>query len=363
MEITRPTVLEVDINAFKHNVEEIKKRVGDGVTIMPVIKANAYGTYLNKRLDILNLFDIVAVAIVDEAVEIRKLGYTKDIFVLNQPYEDEISKIEEYDITIGLSSESFLEALANAKKNIKVHIEIGTGMGRTGIHPKRVKEFIEKINKHPNVIIEGMYTHLSSADVDDEYTRKQIKSFEFAIEEENECNKDLKFLHSSASNGILNYSNTYYNLIRPGIILYGYGSYEDATNKVDIIPTIKLKSKVTYIKIVKEGISIGYSRSYKTTRETKVATVPIGYADGLRRALSNNGEVVIAGKKAPIIGCVCMDSIMVDITDLENVCEGDDVYIWDNKNITLEEVAKKCDTINYEIMCTISDRVPRVFKI
>ncbi len=362
MEVTRPTVLEVDLNAFKYNVEQIKKYVGEGVKIMPVIKANAYGTYLNKRLDILEMFDIVAVAIVDEAVELRKLGYTKEIFVLNQPYKDEVEKIAKYDITVGLSSEGFLEELAKVSKDVKVHIEIGTGMGRTGIHPRRVKEFFEKVEKHPNITIEGMYTHLSCADYDDEYTNKQLKSFEFALNEEKECYKDLKYLHSSASNGILNYENSYYNLVRPGIILYGYESYEETMKKISLKPVCKLKSKVTFIKEVKEGISIGYSRSFTTTRMTKVATIPIGYADGLRRSLSNKGEVVINGKKVPIIGNICMDSFMADITDFEDVEVGDDVYIWDNENITLEEVASSCDTINYEIMCTISDRVPRVFK-
>ena len=361
MDIIRPTVMEVDLNAFKYNVSQIKKYVGEDVKLMLVIKANAYGTYINKRIDVLENFDIVAVALVDEAVELRKIGYTKEIFVLNQPYKDEIPKIIENQITLGVSSESFIEALGKRREEVKIHVEIGTGMGRTGIHPYKVDQFAEKIKKYTNIKVEGMYTHLSSADYDLEYTNKQLNSFKAAIDAGRECFGAFKYIHCSASNGILNCSNSYYNLVRPGIILYGYESFDETMQKIDLKPVCKLKSKVTYLKEVKEGTSVGYSRNYITTRNTKIATIPIGYADGLKRALSNKGEVVIKGKKASIIGSICMDSFMADVTDLEDVSVGDDVYIWDNENITVEDVAKACDTINYEIICTVSERVPRVF--
>lgn len=361
MEITRPTVLEVDLNNFKHNVKQIQNYVGNNVKLMPVIKASAYGTYINKCVDIINEFDIVAVAVVDEAIELRNLGYKKEIFVLNQPYKDEIEKIAKYDITVGISSLGFLNELGKCVGKIKIHIEIGTGMGRTGINPARVEEYIQEINKYPNVEIEGMYTHLSSADIDFEYTEKQLNSFKNAVDTAKNLLGELKYVHCSASNGILNFPNSYYNLVRPGIILYGYDSCDGAAQKLDLRPICKLKSKITFLKEVEANTSIGYSRSFVTTRKTKVATIPIGYADGFKRTLSNKGEVVIRGKKVPIIGSVCMDSFMVDVTDLEDVTSGDDVYIWDNENITVEEIAKSCGTINYEIICTVSNRVPRVF--
>lgn len=360
MEITRPTIMEVDLSAFKYNVEMIKNKVGEGVGIMPVIKAEGYGTYINHRQDILNEFDIVAVATVDEACFIRRNGYQKEIFVLNQPYKDEITKIIDNNISIGISSNSFLEELGKREETIKVHIEIGTGMGRTGINPARTVEYINKAKEYKNVVIEGIYTHLSSADLDIEYTSKQLASFERAVNDAKEL-VDLKYIHSSASNGILNFPNSYYNLVRPGIILYGYESYEETKKKISLKPVCKLKSKITFLKEVAENTSIGYSRSYITTKKTKVATIPIGYADGLKRSLSNKGCVVINGKKAPIIGNVCMDSFMADVSDIENVNVGDDVYIWDNEIVTLEEVASTAGTINYEMMCTISARVPRVF--
>lgn len=357
-DITRPTRMVVNIQNFKHNINLIKARLNDGVNIMPVIKANAYGTYLNTRLDVLNEFNIVAVATVDEGMQIRKLGYEKEIFILNQPYEDEIIKIIENDLIVGISSDSFAAKLGEYSANIKVHIEIGTGMGRTGINPLRVEEYMNNIPK--NVIVEGIYTHMSSADNDKEYTAKQLKSFEMAVNKMKEL-IDLKYIHVAASNAIFNFPESHYNLVRPGIVMYGYESDEETCKGLDLKPVVSLKSKITFLKDVKEGTSIGYNRSYITTRETKVATVPIGYADGFRRTFSNAGKVLINGKLAPIIGKVCMDGFMVDVTELEEVKVGDDVYIWDNEIIKVEDLAKACDTINYEIISTISSRVPREF--
>lgn len=360
-DITRPTIMEVNLKNLEHNIEQIKNYVGPNVKLMPVIKANGYGTYINKRLDFLNKFEIVAVAIVDEAVEIRKLGYQGEIFVLNQAYKTEIDKIINYNITVGVSSNSFLEELGKRQEKVRIHIEIGTGMGRTGINPSRVEEYINEINRYSNIVIEGIYTHLSSADCDDEYTRKQLESFKCSVQKAKDLGCNLKYIHCSASNGILNYRDSNYNLVRPGIILYGYESFRGALDKIDIKPICKLKSKISFLKEVEAGTSIGYSRSYITTRKTKVATIPIGYADGFSRLLSNRGEVVINHKRVPIIGSICMDGFMADVTELEDVRIGDDVYIWDNEIITVEEIAKSIGTINYEVICTISDRVPRIF--
>lgn len=361
MEITRPTVMEVDLKAFEHNINEIRKYVGKNVKLMPVIKANAYGTYINKVNDVINKFDIVAVATVDEAVELRMQGYENEIFVLNQPYKEEIEKIVKYNITIGISSDSFAEELGKINDEVCVHIEIGTGMGRTGINPKRVEEYINKIQNFKNVKIEGIYTHLSSADFDEEYTKKQLYYFENSVEKAKEILGQIKYIHCNASNGILNYAENSHNLVRPGMIMYGYEPFNGAKEKMDLHAVCKLKSKITFLKEVEEGASIGYSRTFITKRKTKVATIPIGYADGLKRSLSNKGHVYIKGHIVPIIGSVCMDGFMVDVTDLDDIAVGDEVYIWDNENITLEEVAESAGTMNYEMMCTVSSRVPRVF--
>jgi alanine racemase len=361
MEITRPTVLEVNLDNFKYNISQIQKKVGNDVKLMPVIKANGYGTYINKIKEILDMFEIVAVATVDEGIEIRSTGYTGEIFVLNQAYKEEIEKAISNNIILGVSSNEFIEEVRKINKNLKVHLEIETGMGRTGININELDKFIENIKSIKNIEVQGVYSHLSSADIDEEYTKSQLDTFKIASDKVKNNFNTIKYVHISASNGILNYKNSYYNLVRPGIIIYGYPSYEEAGKNIDLKPVCKFKSKITFLKEVEPETSIGYSRKFITKSKTKIATVPIGYADGLRRALSNKGEVVINGEKAPIIGNVCMDSFMVDVTNIKNVNLGDDVYIWDNEIITLEDVAKQCDTINYEIMCTISDRVPRIF--
>lgn len=359
MDITRPVYLEINLNDFEFNIEQIQNYIGKNIELMPVIKANGYGTYINRKLEILNKFNIVAVATVDEGVYLRNLGYEKEIFVLNQPFESEIEKIIKYHIVVGISSYDFANKLAESGRDISVHVEIGTGMGRTGVHPYKIEKYLKSLS--PNIKIEGIYTHFSSADIDDEYSKKQLESFKIAVEKAKELLGEIKYIHAAASNALLNYPESHFNLVRPGIILYGYPASDETFEKINLKPIAKLKAKITFLKTVEKGTSIGYGRSYITEKQTKVATVPIGYADGFRRDFSNGWEVLINGKKAPIIGKVCMDSFMVDVSEIENVAIGDEVIIWDNENITLEQLATKCSTINYEILCTIGTRVPRKF--
>lgn len=358
-EITRPTYLEINLENFNYNIMQIQNKVNDDVKLMPVIKGNGYGTYINHRLDVINQFDIVAVATVDEGVFLRKIGYKKEIFILNQPFKTEIEKIIKYDIQVGISSINFAEELAKYTEEIRVHLEIGTGMGRTGINPNRVEEYLGLLAS--NIKVQGIYTHFSSADTDDEYSKKQLESFNKAVSMATRILGDIKYIHAAASNALLNYKEAHFNLVRPGLIMYGYASADDTLEKIDLKPIAKLKSTVIFLKEVKKGTSIGYNRSFITQRDTKVATIPIGYADGFRRTFSNGWEVLINGKRVPIIGKVCMDSFMVDVTELEDVKVGDEVIIWDNENIMLEDLALKCNTINYEILCTIGERVPRKF--
>lgn len=357
----RTTVMEVDLDKFESNIDKIKSFIGDKA-IMPVIKANGYGTHINFRLDVIKKFNIVAVAIAQEAVELRKIGYDKEIFILNQPYIDDLDEIIENNITIGLSSRSFLEDILDVDKDIKVHLEIETGMNRTGIKLEDLEDFIGRIKQNDHIKVEGVYTHLSSADIDEEYTLKQFDIFKEAVGIIKANFDDIKYIHSSASNGLLFYDDGVSNLTRPGIIMYGYESCDGVKDIIDIEPVCKLKSKVTFLKTIDIGESVSYSRKFKSDAITRVATVPIGYADGFKRELSNKGYLVVNGKKARVLGNVCMDSIMIDVTNIDDVHVGTEVYIWDNEIQTLEDIAKECNTINYEIMSTISDRVPRIFK-
>ncbi len=353
----RTTILEIDKNIIINNINKIKEYTNKEV--MPIIKANGYGTHINKDLSFLNNFNIVGVALVQEGVEIRKNGYKEDIFVLNQPAIDEIEDIIKYNLVIGLSSLEFLEKIKNEK--IKVHLEIETGMNRTGITLNNLNNFIDKVKMKKNIIVEGVYTHLSSADNDDLYTKEQLNKFNKAVDIVKENFKTIKYIHSEASNGILNYKNNTTNLVRAGIIMYGYNSFPNANKIINFKPCAILKTKISFLKEIDANESVSYNRKFISDHKMKIATIPIGYADGLRRCLSNKLEVLVNNKKAKIIGSICMDSCMIDVTNID-VEVGDIVYIWDNKNITIDDIAILCDTINYEILSTISDRVIRIIK-
>ena len=299
---------------------------------------------------------------------------------------DLCGKFGKYELSFGLSSKgeyvyavSFknqitseqaekLNKCAEQKNTIvKVHIKVDTGMGRVGLIATDSSEFekdievIKNIKELKHIEIEGIYSHLASPDAERDYTNKQISLFDSLITKLAQENIDIKYRHILASTGITDYTYACYNMVRPGIIMYGHTSRGKEQTKLDLKPCTKLLSKVAYIKNVPENTSISYGRTYITRGYTKIATVPMGYADGIRRELSNKAYVCINEIKAPIIGVVCMDNFMVDVSKVPNVKVGDDVAIWDNENITLEEVASKCDTIVHDILCGITNRVDRVY--
>lgn len=352
----RTSVLEISESAFKHNINEIKKLTNK--EIMPIIKASGYGTYINRNIELIKDFNIVGVALISEAIELRELGFKNEIFTLYEPYLEDINNITKYNITVGVSDINFIKELSKLNLQINIHLEIETGMGRTGIFIDKLNDVINAIKESNNINVEGVYTHLSAADTDEEFTKKQIEIFRNAVDIL-KVHFNLKYIHCEASPGI-RYNTDFCNLIRPGLAIYGYkcDEYFDA----DLMPVAKLKTKICFLKEVPSGTSIGYGRTYITDKTTKVATVNIGYADGVKRGLSNKGYVVINGKKAPIIGRICMDSFMIDVTNID--CKvNDEVYIWDNELITLDDIAEELGTISYEIISSITDRVERVFVI
>ncbi len=363
----RPTKLYIDLSAIDFNLKSIKNKLNKNTKVMPVIKATAYGTGDIGLKDTLinNGIDIVAVALTEEGVNLRNNGFKMPIVILNQPLEEEISYIVENNLTPGIAVLDFAMMLnEKAKENqkiINVHVEVDTGMGRVGIKPKDVLNFIKELKKLSNINVEGLYTHFSSADSSIDYTKRQIDKFNFVINELERENINFKYIHACNSAGMICYPEAHYNLVRPGISIYGYYPDKDMIDKIELKPSAVLKSKVSFIKEVEEGTSISYNRKYITNKNTVVATVPIGYADGIRRELTNKGKVYINGNFAPIIGTVCMDSFMIDVTDVPNIKIGDEVIIFDNEHITLEELAKECNTINYEILSCISNRVPREY--
>lgn len=363
----RNSFLEVDVNAVSYNIAQIKQLVKKDVEVMPVIKADAYGLgvlSLKKSLEE-NEIKKVAVAITDEAVILRENGFNQDIIILNELLFDEAKQIVEYNLTPGISVYEIAEKInflaKESGKIINVHIEVDTGMGRVGLKPKDVLEFVNKVSRLENIRIEGIYTHFSSADSSIEYTNKQIELFDRVLSELKENGYNFKYKHAAASSGIIKFKNSHFNMVRPGLIIYGYYPNENMKGKINLKQTTKLKTNVVFIKEVPKGTAISYSRNYITDKKTKIATIPIGYADGIRRSLSNIGRVYINGKYANIIGNICMDNFMVDVTEIEDIKIGDEVILWDNEHITIEEVAKKCNTISYEILCDVSKRIPRKY--
>ncbi len=286
-----------------------------------------------------------------------------EIITLNQPAQEDIDNILEHNIVAGVCLLEFVKKLnSEAKKRNKVatiHIEIETGMGRTGVLLNQLSNFLDEVKKLDNIKVEGAYTHFATSDSDLDYTYKQIENFNIAVKQIEKSLGKLKYIHTSNSAAIMKLDKVPGNMVRPGIMLYGYYPSNELKENIKLKPCCTLKSKISYIKQVEKGTSISYGRTYITQKTSTIANVPIGYADGIRRSLSNKGYVVIHDKRAPIVGTICMDSFMIDVTDISDVSIGDDVYIWDNNIITLDEVAEKCDTISYEILSSISNRVIR----
>ncbi len=363
--------LEVDLSAIENNLKEIKKLVGNKTSITPVIKADAYGIGATKLKQVLENQNIkmVAVATIDEAIKLRNSGFKMDILLLNELLPSEASKVVKYNLTVGLSDldvakEINRELKLNSKKEngkvINIHVEINTGMNRVGVNPENALNFVKELSKLKKLNLEGIYTHFSSADSSKDYTEMQIEIFNKTLQKLKENGYEFKYIHSSASGGILNFHNANFNMVRPGLITYGYLPDESMKNIIKLKPCTKMFSHIVFIKEVPENTAISYGRTYITKERKVIATIPLGYADGIRRSLSNKGKVFINGKYAPIVGNVCMDNFMVDITGIEAKV-GDEVIIWDNKNITIEEIAELCNTINYEILCGISKRVKRKY--
>lgn len=352
--------MEVSRKAFLNNYNKILKYINNKAIVMPVVKANAYGTYLNKDSELLNNFEIVAVAIVSEAVELRKLGYKRDVFILNQPYIEEIDTIIENDLVVGISSFAFLNEVIRKNKPIRCHIELETGMGRCGVLQGDLDKFLLLL-KNSFVEVEGVYTHLSSADIDSNFTNKQITVFENGVSIVKSVFPNIKYIHCEASSGLLNFDLGICNVVRPGIILYGYPASKSSSSKINLEPVAKMKSRISYIKKVVPGDAISYGRSFVADKKMLVATVGCGYADGVKRDLSNKGMVVVNGSRCKILGKVCMDSFMIDVSGVKNVKVGDEVYLFDNNLVTVDDIAYICETINYEILSTVGERVPRVF--
>ncbi len=361
--LVRATRLVFDEKKIIKNINAVQEYIGNDVKIMPIIKANGYGSHINENLKILNKFDIVGVSLVDEAVHIRECGYKKDIFVLYPPIINELPTIINNNLIInGCNIDILLKLNELSKdKKIRVHVEIETGMGRTGVQLNKLNNFIDKVDKMDNIEIVGVFTHFASSSKDLDFTKIQISRFEKALKIFKDRNIDLEYIHVCNSGAIFNFKNNLYNMVRIGLLLLGYYPNSKFENIIKLYPSLTLKTKINYLKEIDVGDTVGYNKNFIAKRKSKIATIPFGFGDGLIGLETGNPYVIINGKKAFIIG-ICMDNMMIDVTDIEDINYETDVFIWDNENLTVEKIAEWIpDLCSYEILCSLSERIPRDF--
>ncbi len=366
----RPTIAEIDLDALAFNFRQVEKRIPKGVKILAVVKADAYGhgaIPISKKLEKLGV-EYLGVAIPEEGVELRRGGVEKPILILGGIYGSDAETALRFNLTPVIFSQDTLRSISKAaerqKQKVRVHLKVDTGLGRLGVPFSLWPSFLKELTRFPKIEVEGILSHFSMVD-EEEYTRYQWEQFLEAVNCAEGLGMQCKYVHMASSAALTASSQYFGTLVRPGIMLYG-GYPSPAMEKIiPLKPVMTLKTQIHFLKTVPPGFRISYGGTFVTKRESVIATLPIGYADGYSRQLSNRGEVLIRGRRAPVIGKVCMDFIMVDVTDIPNVSIGDEVVLigrQGGERITAQEIADRAHTISYEVFCSIGKRVPRVYK-
>lgn len=372
MDFLHRTWAEIDIDALIHNFRIIKSEAA-GCRIMAVVKADAYGHSARNIAPVLeqNGADFFAVSNIEEAVTLRGCGITRPILILGYTPVSMASQLYINDITQCVYSTEYARELSeNAVKqgvNVKIHIKLDTGMGRIGFDCR--DSLLTGLNEAiiaaslDGLIFDGLFTHFACADrteeTEDGFTDNQYKRFIKACQRFNVAGLKPNICHCCNSAAFCLDTDKHLNAARPGIVLYGLTPSPTLSLKENFIPVMTVKSVVSMVKTIKAGDTVNYGRTFTANRNMRIATVSAGYADGYPRALSNRGKVLINGKRAPIIGRICMDQLSVDVSEIENVSQGCEVILF-GKELPVEELAELCGTINYEIICGISPRVPRI---
>lgn len=367
--LCRPTRAVISLDNFIHNLDVIKERAGEGAKIIGVVKADAYG----HGFDLIDAMrdegvDMMAVAFIEEAIALRQKGIDDlPILILGATDESRIPELYEWDITPTVFTDEFAKAYSDygvqEGQRGECHVKVETGMGRIGVKAEEAADFVERISKLPGLRITGIFTHFATADAADKtYTHEQLARYASALREIENRGIDVGMRHVENSAALIDFDRTIFDGVRPGIILYGlYPSDEVRKENLPIKPVMSFMTKISHLKTLHEGESVGYGRAWKAPGDRLVATLPVGYADGWSRILSGKGtEVLIRGKRAPVVGNICMDQCMVDVTDIPDVAVGDDVELF-GEHISADEVARRLGTINYEVVCMVNKRVPRVY--
>ena len=364
--VGRSTKAIVDLKAIAYNVAQIRKRIGSNRDIMAVVKADGYGHgAVEVSLSALKSgANCLGVAVPEEGEQLRKAGIDIPITVLGLIQPEEAYKVVDFSLEQTLCSLEVAEALNQIASNegtvVNVHIKVDTGMGRVGVQPMDALAFVRMIGRFKNLNLRGIFSHFSCADeANKTFAKKQVEIFDRLIQEIEASGVKIPKKHMANSAAILDLPESYYDLVRPGIMIYGLYPSDEVSHSIELKPAMTFMTKVTFIKRVPSGSPISYGRTFTTQKETLVATLPVGYADGYSRLLSGRGEVLIKGHRVPLIGRVCMDMCMVDVSEVEDVQPGDEVILF-GEGLPVDEVAEKIGTINYEIVCAVGKRVPRI---
>ncbi len=359
---SHPTWIEVDLNQFRKNLAIIRSHIGNRRFCLPV-KANAYGHGLiaiGKAAEGAGI-DCLGVSCLQEGVQLRRAGIAVPILVLGAIHEDQVEDLVRFNLEFSISSKFKADLVAKKLSGkCRVHLEVETGMQRTGVRCETAIQLIQHLRKFSCFEIAGVYSHLATADKpNDSFALKQIAVFRELL-----CHPHFQglFFHLANSGGVTHYPEAHLDMVRPGLISFGYLPENAPFSLSAIAPCFSLKSRVSYFKVVEKGVGIGYGHTYTTQKQTRIATIPIGYGDGYRRALSNRGSVLIRGHRFPIAGAICMDQLMVNVGDQEAYV-GDEVVLIGKQGaeeIKLTDIAALCDTIPYEVLCSFNERIPRI---
>jgi len=365
-------VAEINLDNIANNLKEVKKIVGENTKILAVVKADAYGhgAVEVSKVALYNGADWLGVATYDEGVQLRRHSIFAPILLLGYTPEARINEVILNELTQTVFSYDtaleFSEAAGKLNKKADIHIKIDTGMGRIGFFPdSRSLEIISKISELQNINISGIYTHFATADEKDKtFTYEQYKKFIYMAENTEKILGRRIIKHTANSGAILDLPEFGLDMVREGIILYGLYPSDEVRKNLNIRPCMSIKTNVSYVKETEAGVSIGYGRTFFTKRRSKIATVPVGYADGYSRALSNKANVIINGKAVPVVGNICMDQFMADVTDAGEVKAGDTVILMGAAGDTVigaDDIAKLQGTVSYEVLCNVGKRVPRLY--
>lgn len=363
----RPTWAEINLDNLGHNFFRIKKMLKPHTKIMTTVKADAYGHGLipvsNKLVSC--GVDFLGVASIDEGIALRKAGITLPILVLGLILKKDIAPLFRYGLTTTVCDKDLALALNSRArslgKSINVHVKVDTGMGRIGVLAQDALELIKNIHKLKFITIEGVFTHFPFADMNEDFTMRQIDLFNNLVSRLNKEKISIPLVHSANSMAVIDYKNSHFNMVRPGLVIYGL--YPKQNLKINLKPVLSLKTRVVYAKRVPAGYGISYGHDYITSKETRIVTLPIGYGDGYPRNLSNQAPVLIRGRRFRVCGKICMDQTMVDVGDF-SVKTGDEAVLIGSQGsnkVTAEELASLSGTIPYEIVCGLGSRIPRVY--